>query len=192
MPSLPPEPDLFLLFTQRLEQAEIEYMVSGSVAAMAYGQPRLTTDVDVIVSMDFSGAVRLFKLFPAEEFYLPPVEIIASELTRPSRGHFNILHMDSGFKADIYLRGNDPFRAWALERVREIKIGSATIRMAPPEYVIVRKLEFFREGGSEKHLRDIKMMLDTSKDRFDLNALSGFILERGLTPEWERAQTVQL
>src|SRR5437868_1561034 len=139
MPSSPPEPDLFLQFTKRLEQARVEYMVSGSVAAMAYGQPRLTTDIDVIVCMDFPAARRLAALFSGEEFYFPPIEVIATELTREMRGHFNILHIDSGFKADIYLRGNDPLRMWALERTRPMKIGDAEVKMAPPEYVIIRK-----------------------------------------------------
>jgi hypothetical protein len=192
MPSSPPEPDLFLQFTQRLEQAGIEYMVSGSVAAMAYGQPRLTTDIDVIVFMDFPAARRLSQLFPVDEFYFPPIEIIAAELTRERRGHFNILHVDSGFKADIYLRGNDPLRIWALQKVRPIHIGSTKVQMAPPEYVIVRKLEYFREGGSEKHLRDIRMMLENSRDAINFSDLNAFVSERNLDSEWHRAQNAPL
>src|SRR5688572_15113787 len=139
-------------------------MVSGSVAAMFYGQPRFTNDIDLIVWMDLAGARRLCLLFPAEEFYFPPWEIVAAEMARERRGHFNILHIDSGFKADVYLRGNDPLRIWALERVRRIEFGGKSVRMAPPEYVIVRKLEFFREGKSEKHLRDIRLMFENSPD----------------------------
>jgi hypothetical protein len=190
MPSSQLAPDLFLQFTRRLEQAGVEYMVSGSIAAMAYGQPRLTTDIDVIVYMDFPAAIRLSKLFPSDEFYFPPVEIIASELTRELRGHFNILHIDSGFKADIYLRGNDSLRMWALQRVRPIQIGDANVRMAPPEYVIIRKLEFFREGGSEKHLRDIRMMLETSREQINMKDLEDFVSDRSLQEEWSRAQNI--
>jgi hypothetical protein len=39
--------DLFLIFTGPLDFAQIPYMVSGSVASMVYGEPRLTNDVDI-------------------------------------------------------------------------------------------------------------------------------------------------
>jgi hypothetical protein len=192
MPSSLPEPDLLLAFIRPLEQAGVEYMISGSVAAMAYGQPRLTTDIDVIVSIDLPKAIRLAQLFSSDEFYFPPVDIIATELTRETRGHFNILHIDSGFKADIYLRGTDSFRIWALERVRKMNLGEMTVRMAPPEYVIIRKLEYFREGGSEKHLRDIRLMVENSRELIDSKALTIFVQERGLESEWQKAQSVSL
>ena len=192
MPSSQPEADLFLQFTERLEEAGVDYMVSGSVAAMAYGQPRFTNDIDVIAAMDLGKAARLAGLFNSEAFYFPPLETVATELTRDVRGHFNILHIDSGFKADIYLRGKDEFRAWALERARRISLAGKSVRMAPPEYVIVRKLEYFREGGSEKHLRDIRMMVENSKEQIDFAVLTGFIDARELRAEWERAQIVAL
>jgi hypothetical protein len=59
--------------------------------------------------------------------------------------------------------------------------------VAPPEYVIVRKLEFYREGGSEKHLRDIRSMLETSPDAIDHAELERMIAERGLQEAWKEA-----
>ena len=188
----PLEHEIFLRFTQRLEQAGVEYMVSGSVAAMFYGQPRFTTDIDLIVWMDLAGARRLSQLFPPGDFYFPPWEIVATEMTRERRGHFNILHIESGFKADVYLRGADPLRIWALERVKHVQFGGAVVRIAPPEYVIVRKLEFFREGRSEKHLRDIRMMLENSSEQISMTDLNGFIAERGLEDEWQQAMKVSM
>jgi hypothetical protein len=81
-----PGVEIFLQFTQRLEQAGIDYMISGSVAAMFYGQPRYTNDVDLIAWMDLAGARRLAQLFPAGEYYFPPWEVVATENgTRTSR-----------------------------------------------------------------------------------------------------------
>lgn len=192
MPLPAPELEFFLRFTKRLEEARVDYMVSGSVAAMLYGQPRFTTDIDVIVWMDLAGARRMAELFTSKEFYFPPIDVIATELARDRRGHFNILHVASGFKADVYLRGNDPLRVWALEKVRRIEIHGSTIRLAPPEYVIVRKLEFFREGGSEKHLRDIRTMIETSPELIDLPLLEGLIKKRELAAEWAKAKKVAM
>jgi hypothetical protein len=59
-----------------------------------------------------------------------------------------------------------------------------SIAVAPPEYVIVRKLEYYREGGSEKHLRDIRSMLAVSGDQFDRPALEEWIRKCGVGAEW--------
>ena len=55
-----------------------------------------------------------------------------------------------------------------------------------PEYVIVRKLEYFREGGSEKHLRDIRAMLNVSGELLDRPALQDWITRRGVQAEWQK------
>ena len=62
------------------------------------------------------------------------------------------------------------------------------IVVAPPECVIVRKLEFYREGGSEKHLRDIRSMLAVSGDQIDRKELDEWIRARGLAKEWKAVE----
>ena len=109
---------------------------------------------------------------------------------RELRRHFNIIHHETGFKADIYLAGGDPLHIWALPRSRRLDIRGEALVVAPAEYVIVRKLEFYREGraresGPEKHLRDIRSMLDTSPDAIDRTELERLIAERGLRNVWK-------
>jgi hypothetical protein len=58
--------------------------------------------------------------------------------------------------------------------------------VAPPEYVIVRKLEYYREGGSEKHLRDIRSMLAVSKDQIDQAAVDEWVQRLGLAEQWSK------
>jgi hypothetical protein len=192
MSSCAPEANLFLRFTSRFDQLKVPYMVTGSVAAMIYGEIRVTHDVDLIAVLNFSAATTLPKLFPAPEFYCPPTDVITLEIARDLRGHFNIIHVDSGFKADVYLSGRDPLHAWALNRIRRVNVGGAELNLAPPEYVIVRKLEYFREGASEKHLRDIKTMLDHSGKEISNLELDRLISERGLTAEWQRVQSTAM
>jgi hypothetical protein len=50
--------------------------------------------------------------------------------------------------------------------------------------VIVRKLEFYREGGSEKHLRDIRSILALSSELVDRSALEDWIRRLGLEAPW--------
>ncbi len=60
------------------------------------------------------------------------------------------------------------------------------ITVAPPECVIVRKLEYFREGGSEKHLRDIRAILNVSGELLDRGALNDWITRQGVLAEWRK------
>lgn len=181
-----PQADLFLLFTAPLDKAGIAYMVGGSVASMVYGEPRLTNDIDIVVDLDRHSAAVFARVFPPADFYCPPEEVIVVEAGRTSRGHCNIIHHETGHKADIYMRGRDPLQAWGLQRRRRIAFPDNTgLWVAPPEYVIVRKLEYFREGGSEKHVFDIRGMLAASGDALDYQALDGWVRRLALDNVWE-------
>jgi hypothetical protein len=180
-----PEADLFLLFVRPLQHASIRYIVTGSVAAIFYGEPRLTFDVDLVVFLNDEDIARLADLFPSSDFYLPPLEMIAGEARREMRGHFNILHLPTGFKADVYLTGRGELEAWAFRHQRRIEFEGEIVVLAPPEYVIVRKLEYYREGGSEKHLRDIRSIMAVSGEQLDQTALRDWLQRRGLQAEWK-------
>ncbi|HZM15789.1 MAG TPA: hypothetical protein VFE28_07290 [Candidatus Krumholzibacteria bacterium] len=182
MPPLEP----FLVFTQKLNDLGFPYMVSGSVAATFYGEPRLTNDVDIIVVMKRQDVRALETAFPRDLFYCPPAEVIELEITRSQRGHFNLIHHDTGFKADIYLSGQDVLHAWGLAHARHVQLEDGALWLAPPEYVIIRKLQFYREGQSQKHLRDMSRMLASLGPDWDRTQLEAMIREQGLQTEWQR------
>src|SRR3990170_8973936 len=102
-----------------------------------------------------------------------------------SLGQFNIIHTATGFKADFYPAGTmDELNVWGFRFKRKIQYQGETLLLAPPEYVIVRKLEFFRKGGSEKHLRDIRSMLALSKEQIESDQLHEWIQRLELQAEW--------
>ena len=180
-----PQTDLFLIFTERLEAAGIPYMVSGSVASIIYGEPRLTNDIDIILHIDSGNVGRVTQAFPLSDFYCPPEEVMIIEARRKQRGHFNLIHNETGHKADIYLYGDDPLHAWGFSNRRRIEVSEGpSMWVAPPEYVILRKLQYFKEGRSEKHVGDIRGMLEVSKDDIDSGILAREIPRLGLTAEW--------
>lgn len=181
---LSPEP--FLIFTRKLNELGIAYMVSGSVAAIYYGEPRMTNDVDIIVFLKRDDVTRLVKSFTLEEFYCPPSEVIQMELAREQRGHFNLIHHNTGFKADIYLVGGDALHAWGLAHTETADLDGDKVIFAPPEYVITRKLQFYREGKSQKHLRDISRMLTGLGEDWDRTSLLSMINDHMLADEWEQ------
>jgi hypothetical protein len=182
------ESELFLLFVQRFNQAGIRYMIGGSVAAIFYGKPRLTHDVDCVAFLNDSDIRRLPEIFPPADFYLPPQEVIMTEVARERRGHFNIIHMNTTFKADVYPTGRDEFNAWAFRNRNRVAFEGETLVLAPAEYVIVRKLEFFREGGSEKHLKDIQGILEISASQLDRSVLNEWISRQGIEAQWRLVQ----
>lgn len=181
-----PEAELCLLFLRPLNELGLRYVVVGSIASMLYGEPRFTNDVDVVVFLRHDDIVRLVAALPAPAFYLPPAEFIAAEIARPEKGQFNAIHIATGFKADIHTTGRDEFNAWAFCNARRIEFKGEPIVVAPPECVIVRKLESLRDGGSDKHLRDIRTMLRVSAEQIDQRELAEWIRLRGLQAEWDK------
>ncbi|MCP5527999.1 MAG: hypothetical protein H7A47_14500 [Verrucomicrobiales bacterium] len=182
-----PEADLIALFVEPLNRLQIRYLVSGSVASMLYGEPRVTHDIDLILILRPENVRQLGEAFPASDFYTPPPEVVEVEVAREHRGHFNVIHSASGLKADCYTSGHDPLHHWAFSRAQRYSIGTIQVALAPPEYVILRKLEYYREGGSGKHLRDIRSMLDISGGIIDRAVLSEWVARRRLEVEWQAA-----
>src|SRR5262245_3033274 len=117
-------------------------MVAGSVAAVVYGEPRMTNDMDVVVDLPPESVGPLADIFPASEFYFPPLPAVLEEIRR--RGQFNILHLASGSRVDLILRkatehGMTEFPRRQLQPMTP----ALTALFASPEDVIVAKLVFY-------------------------------------------------
>ena len=175
-------------FTDRLSDAGFEYMVTGSVATMARGEPRFTHDVDLVVRLPFSRISDFEAAFPSPRFYLPPTEVIRGEVMRTERGCFNVIDSECGFKSDCYLMGNDPLNRWAMERRERIEVDGGSIYLAPLEYVVLRKLEWFQLGGGVHHIRDIASALIISGNTVDLSWLESEVATRDLGKGWAQVQ----
>jgi hypothetical protein len=184
------EAELYLIFTGPLDRATFGYMVTGSVASIVYGEARLTHDVDIVLDLGRSRIPEFVRLFPLNEFYCPPEEVLGVESGRSYRGHFNLVHHHSGYRADVYLQGRDTFHAWAMARRKRIDFGEGHgLWVAPPEYVVTRKLQFYKEGGSEKHLGDIRGMLDALGDSIDMPALEEWTRTLGVEAQWQEVRS---
>ncbi len=177
--------DLIGLFVLPLQKLEVEVMISGSVASIQYGEPRLTLDVDLVLVIEEGEISRLSEAFPEADYYLPPVEVLTVEARRASRGHFNVIHLDSGMKADCYPSRSHPYWQWARDNRRSVSINGQTVWFAPPEYVVLWKLEFYREGGGDKHLRDIRGMLRVSNDDINREFIESAVEKLGLEKTWK-------
>ncbi len=180
-------PSLIGLFVAPLNRAGIEYMVTGGLAAVVYGHPRLTLDVDLVIRLSSREAAVFATLWPPDEFYVPPAEVIEQERGRSAHGHFNVIHNESTMRADVYLAGTDEPDAWALQHRVVRQVEGEAVQFAPIEAVIVSKLRYFQMGGSDRHLRDIARMMEVSESDVDLPTLDRWIVRLKLGAEWERA-----
>lgn len=166
---------------QRLESAQINYMVVGSLSSIVYGEPRMTKDMDIVVDVQSQDVEKFQKLFPIEGFYCPPSEILKAEIV--SRGQFNLIHHDSGLKIDVLVRKQSPHAIEEFKRRQKISFWQGfEASIASPEDVIIKKLEYYREGGSEKHITDIRGILANTE--MDSTYLESWIRRLGLDEAW--------
>lgn len=183
------DPDLIGLFIAPLETLDIPYMITGGVASVIYGDPRFTRDIDVIVVLRPERIATLISAFPADGFYVPPIEALGQEVARQDGGHFKLIHRDTALRADVYLAGSDPLHALAFTRRMRVQVGDLAIWVAPVEYVIIRMLEYFRMSNYDRHIRDVAMILRISGDAIDQRDLGSWIEQRGLHAELDAART---
>lgn len=74
--------DYIALFTRPLDEAGLTYMVTGATAAIVYGKPRYTNDVDIVIVLPTDAALKLHAAFSADHYYVPPVATIQAEAAR--------------------------------------------------------------------------------------------------------------
>jgi hypothetical protein len=174
--------ELLQKIVEALDRLEISYLVTGSVAAMAYGEPRLTNDIDIVAGIDERHVAGLLAAFPPEEFYLSE-EMIREAIHR--RLQFTIIHPASGLKIDIIVRKDTPFDESRFSRIRRIRPAESYFaNFAAPEDIIVMKMKYYLEGGSEKHLRDITGILKISREEVDMAYIELWSRVLGLTEVW--------
>jgi hypothetical protein len=175
---------LLVLVCKILERQGIPYLVTGSIATIAYGEPRFTNDIDIAVRLAADQVEALVAAFPSPEFY---VATGAAHDAAVSGGQFNIIHPESGLKVDIMVATASAFNSSRFARGRVLRIATGeSVTFAAPEDVIIKKLQYFQEGGGEKHLRDIGGVLTTSPELIDRSYLRQWTVELGVEDIWGR------
>ncbi len=172
-------------FLAPLNKLEIDYVVTGSVASIIYGNPRLTHDIDLVINIHSLQVTDFLAQFDPDKFYVPPAEVFQIELKRDTHGHVNIIHIESGFKADLYFAGKSDLQMWALKNYSETDFFNMTFRLAPVEYVIIQKLLFYREAKMQKHIIDIQGILEHSFGSINFTILNSYIKEYNLKKLWK-------
>ncbi len=148
----------------------IRYHIGGSVASSAYGIARATLDVDLVADVNESHVHPLFgRLHDA--YYIDEDRVRDAVACRSS---FNIIHLASMIKLDVFILKTDPYHQAAFARARFEKLAEgATTRqhcLASPEDVILNKLDWYRRGGcvSERQWNDVLGVLKVQQSSLDM------------------------
>lgn len=170
---MPGESTRIILFvTQTLEQIGVAYAVGGSLASSLHGVMRSTLDVDIVADIRLEH-IPLLVATLAEEFYADD-EMMREAIKRHSS--FNLIHYETAFKVDIFIRKLRRFDNMQLERRRTLVIANdpeRSIYVTSPEDTVLAKLEWYRLGGevSDRQWRDILGVLKTRAGELDLDYL---------------------
>ncbi len=174
--------ELLRYLVSALEKLAVRYFVTGSTASIFFGEPRFTNDIDVVVDLRENDVDRFCAEFPDGEFYLSD-EAVRRAVSR--RGSFNILHPGSGLKVDVIVPADTIFNRSRFARIQRVQpAADFEACFTSAEDVIVKKMEFFREGGSEKHLRDIAGILKISGATLDREYIESWADHLGLETIW--------
>jgi hypothetical protein len=173
-----------------LDECELEYAICGSIAAMEYGEPRLSIDVDLMLLAEPRHLTRFVRSVEEWGVYVTPLEVIAEQA--PAGGKpFNIIDGSSGSKLDIYPVTKHGLAGSAMgprrHRVWDLESGDVAWFLAP-EDVILFKLEFYRIGGevSQKHPADIAKILEVMAAQLEVAYIERWAARIGVLDLWRR------
>lgn len=165
------------------EELKIPYLVTGGMAVLIWGRPRFTADIDIVIEIkpsDVDGLVRALKNL-GRAGYID--EGVAVETVR-NGGEFNFIDGTTGIKIDFWVSSNDPFDISRFERRFGKEILGQKIYFTSPEDLILSKLRWFKESGSNRHLEDVDSVIKISGKDLDMQYLDEWAKKLGLADEF--------
>lgn len=180
--------DFVMLVIEGLEAAGVEYLIGGAMAAWAWGEPRATQDVDLVVNIPIEAIGRLSKELEKRGMLVPPDVILDAIMKERADIPISPIHTFSGFKADLYpVHTGDELRQRAFERRQRADFGPpfGEVFIHSPEDLILYKLLYFSLSQQPKHSRDIAAILRAKRDQLDDRYIEHWVDRFGLGAIWE-------
>ena len=171
------------MITQKLEQARIPYMITGSIAMNYYATPRMTRDLDLIVELKKSDVSQLIELFQ-KEFYIDKQMILEA---LKHEGIFNIIHNDWVIKVDFIIRKSTPYRKLEFKRKKKVKVENFLFWIVSPEDLIISKLCWAQESMSDFQLRDVRNLLEDVKG-LDITYIQKWVKQLALDKPFQKVR----
>ena len=172
-----------LVAAARLQALGVSYVVGGSYASSIHGEPRATRDCDFLIELTSDNTVALIEAFE-DEFY---VSRAAVEEALELRRSFNLIHLKSGFKLDMFVSQGRDYDRERIKRGLEIRIDGQVINVSSAEDTIVSKLEWYQLSPTDQQWRDVLGVFLVQGESLDLGYLRFWSRELGLTGLLEKA-----
>lgn len=177
-------------FAAILEELGIGYAIGGSIASSVYGRIRFTQDADVTVE-PFDDKVEKFYKEVKSNFYIGETAMYEPLSQRKS---FNVIHIASAFKIDVFIRKDAQFNKQILDRRRLLKLDDSIERLfcvVSPEDIVLLKLQWYRKGGrsSEKQWQDVLGVLRVQKDQLGTEYLKKWADTLGVKALFDNAMS---
>lgn len=176
------------LVLDALKAAHIDYLIGGAIAGWAYGEPRATQDIDLVINLPIESIGKFSKELEKRDMLVPAEIILDTVLEDRADIPINAIHMHSGMKADLYpVRSGDELRLSAFQRRQRIDYGSpiGRVYVHSPEDLILYKLLYFSVSQQPKHSRDIAAILKAKKDQLDYGYIKEWTTRLGLASLWD-------
>ena len=167
-----------------LDEAEVPYMLTGSLASAFYAVPRATQDIDVVIEAQKEGVERLIEGLLAAGWYAD--RDAALEAWR-GQSQFNAIEPDTGWKADFIVRRERAYSREEFSRRQQISLLGVELAVASLEDVLIAKLEWSSLGDSALQRRDVVQLLERTWQRVDRAYVERWVTELGLEAEWRTA-----
>jgi hypothetical protein len=166
----------------------VNYLVGGSLASSVFGEPRQTVDADLVARLLARHAESLVERLAGEFYVHLPAIMTAIE----TQGCFNLIHLETMTKVDVFVRWRDPFAQSQLARRQKKSVGeSAPLELffASAEDTVLAKLDWYRKGGcvSDRQWRDLLGVLKVQAGMLDRDYLVRWAGELGVTELLQRA-----
>lgn len=156
-----------------LDTAAVPYMLAGSFASTLHGRPRSTQDVDFVIDPTLDTLHAFLAVVPQEGAY---VDAKAATDALRARDMFNLIHLDTGWKADLIIRKARAFSVCEFERRRIADWNGLPLSVASPEDVVLSKLEWSRlSGGSERQLADVAGVVASVGTELDIEYIERWL-----------------
>lgn len=175
---------------EALEGLGVTYHIGGSLASSAHGTPRSTRDIDVIADLGPEHAGPLVAML--EPTYYVDEDAVREAIRR--RGSFNVIHLGTMLKVDVFASQRHPFDQSVLARARCEKLGDTQdapdVFVASAEDIVLRKLQWFRAAGesSERQWEDVLGVLTVRKGSLDTAYMQEWAERLGILDLLERAR----